>query len=300
MNPATLLRTAAAGVLTVCLLSAADPLANRIGHTDPTKFQHRESVHAGAGPMRYTSLLPGGAIHNLGFLHRGQIMPGGGIGHHFHNSAEEMFVIFNGEAQFTVDGRTSVVKGPVGIPVRQGHSHAIVNASSETLEWMNIQVRMDGPRLDRSQDPSGSFDLDDDRVGVPLDKVPVFMTTKLYRDMLPEGKAMYGGEGKVQYRRSLGPTAYYSNWAYVDHMLLPAGSSVGRHVHQGVEEFYYVMDGSGEIAVNKETAAVTKGDAIPIHAKESHALKNTGAGPLEVIIVGVSLEKGVIDTAEVQ
>ena len=51
---------------------------------------------------------------NLYFLHRGIIQPKSGIGAHFHNQCEEMFVIFNGEAQFTIDGRTSVLKGPAG------------------------------------------------------------------------------------------------------------------------------------------------------------------------------------------
>jgi hypothetical protein len=43
---------------------------------------------------------------NLFFLHRGVIAPGGGIGHHVHNSSEEMFVILNeGEAEFKPYGR---------------------------------------------------------------------------------------------------------------------------------------------------------------------------------------------------
>jgi hypothetical protein len=41
------------------------------------------------------------------FLHRGVIPAGSSIGHHFHNVVEEMFVILDGEAQFTVDGRTA-------------------------------------------------------------------------------------------------------------------------------------------------------------------------------------------------
>jgi uncharacterized cupin superfamily protein len=57
---------------------------------------------------------------NLFFLHRGIIQPKSGIGAHFHNQCEEMFVIFDGEAQFTIDGRTSVLKGPAGAPVRWG------------------------------------------------------------------------------------------------------------------------------------------------------------------------------------
>ena len=67
--------------------------------------------------MNYMSLLDAHSIDtNLFFLHRGVLQPKGGIGHHFHNQCEEMFVIFDGEAQFTVDGRTSLLKGPAGLP----------------------------------------------------------------------------------------------------------------------------------------------------------------------------------------
>ena len=61
-------------------------------------------------------------------MHRGVIEPKSGIGAHFHNQCEEMFVILDGEAQFTIDGRTSLLKGPAGAPARLGHSHAIYNA----------------------------------------------------------------------------------------------------------------------------------------------------------------------------
>ena len=49
---------------------------------------------------------------NLIFFHRGVINPHSGIGEHFHNRCEEMFVILNGEAQFTIDGRTALIQGP--------------------------------------------------------------------------------------------------------------------------------------------------------------------------------------------
>src|SRR5579871_6228268 len=83
---------------------ARDPLAQRIGHTDPSRY-HRSRSHGSAGDMACETLLPGDALStNLLFMHRCQIMPGGGVGHHFHNTVEEMFVVFDGEAEFTVDG----------------------------------------------------------------------------------------------------------------------------------------------------------------------------------------------------
>ena len=106
----------------------ATGLAKRIVHTDPATFRMSPAVHGGAGSMGFTALLNRGAVTpEFNFLHRGVIPPGAGIGHHFHNTVEEMFVILDGEAQFTIDGRTATVKGPAGVLCRTGHSHAIYN-----------------------------------------------------------------------------------------------------------------------------------------------------------------------------
>lgn len=94
-------------------LTAREPLAQRIVHTDPAKYRTAKAVHGGAGQLNYMALLDAHSLDtNLFFLHRGTIQPKSGIGAHFHNQCEEMFVIFDGEAQFTIDGRTSLLKGP--------------------------------------------------------------------------------------------------------------------------------------------------------------------------------------------
>ncbi len=117
------------------------PLAERISHTVPGKYRASPSVHGGPGQLDYMGLFNATALDtNLYFLHRGIIQPKSGIGAHFHNQCEEMFVIFDGEAQFTIDGRTSVLKGPAGAPVRMGHSHAIYNHTDKPVQWMNINV----------------------------------------------------------------------------------------------------------------------------------------------------------------
>ena len=98
-----------------------DSLVSRIGHTDPAAFRQLPAVHGGAGSMAFASLLNRGAVTpEFNFLHRGVIPPGAGIGHHFHNTVEEMFVILDGEAQFTVDGRTATVKGRLASSAARG------------------------------------------------------------------------------------------------------------------------------------------------------------------------------------
>ena len=153
-----------------------------------------------------------------------------------------MFVILDGEAQFTIDGRTSLLKGPAGAPCRMGHSHAIYNPTDKPIQWMNINVSM-------VKDQYDAFNLNDPRVDVPLDPIPQFITMRLDRALLHPVDAMDGGKGTVQYRRALDPSIFTTSWAYVDHLVLPPGASVGPHMHHEVAEFYYVMKGSGTVTV---------------------------------------------------
>lgn len=292
------MRTALLALLTIAPTIAREPLADRIVHTDPAKYRPSPSVHHGPGQLDYMALFDQHSLDtNLYFLHRGVIEPKSGIGHHFHNNCEEMFVIFDGEAQFTIDGRTSLLKGPAGAPCRLGHSHAIYNPTDKPIQWMNINVSALKGEYD-------AFDLMDGRADVALDKIPVFMTMSLDRSLLRNIQGMNGGKGTAQYRRALAPSVFAGPWAYVDHVVLPPGASIGSHMHRGVAEFYYVMSGQGSVSMlnrgQSETAPIRTGDAIPVQMGEMHSFENTGTEPLEFLVAGVARDahNKEVDTAD--
>jgi mannose-6-phosphate isomerase-like protein (cupin superfamily) len=73
--------------------------------------------------------------------------------------------------------------------------------------------------------------------------------------------------------------------------VLPPGASLGTHRHQGLEEIFYVMQGEGPAEAGGESAAIRKGEAVPIMIDEPHAMVNTGTSELEFMVIGIAMDK---------
>ena len=261
--------------------STPGTIEQRIAHADDSKYNRLKAVHDGAGSMDFRVMLGTDAVEpNLIFFHRGVILPKSGIGEHFHNKCEEMFIILDGKAEFTVDGRTSLLEGPAGVPDRMGHAHAIYNPTDQPLQWLNINVGMN-----KVYD---TFNLGDSRLNAPLDPVPQFVSFRLDRSLLKPVNAMDGGSGTVQYRRALEPTVFTTPWSWVDHLLMPPGTSVGPKAKPDFAEVYYVITGDGSVGLGSETANIHAGDVIPVRLNEERTIKNSGSGPLEFLVIGVA------------
>ena len=70
------------------------------------------------------------------------------------------------------------------------------------------------------------------------------------------------------------------------------------HRHDFLEEFYYVINGRGRATVDKETAEIGPGDAVPIRLREAHGFYNHTQQDLELMVVGISLEKEKFDSTD--
>ena len=138
--------------------ATAQPAKGRIIPNDPAKYRELSAVHAGAGTMEFTQLIGRDDLAtNFLYLHTGVIDPKSGIGHHFHHSIEEMYLILDGEAEFTINGRTAKIKAPAVVPCKLGDSHAIYNPTDSPIRWLNFAVSLHKGKGD-------AFDLGDGRV----------------------------------------------------------------------------------------------------------------------------------------
>ncbi len=281
-----------AGITLACLMTATPVLAQqgaatgslsqRIGRHDVTKLNTSQSVHAGAGPMRFGALLGAQALStNLIFVHRGEILPGGGIGQHFHNHCEEMFVILSeGSAEFTINGRTSTMPTPAGVPDTMGNAHGIYNPGSTPIQWLNINVG--------ETKTYDNFDLGDNRVGAAKDAIPQFINFRIDQTLLRPAPATLNPTGAVTFRRLLGPNVFYTPWSYFDHIAIPAGASIAPAASPAMSVAYYVYKGAGSVTVNGETVAIKAGDAVPVDLNQGATFTQNGAEPLELLAIGVA------------
>lgn len=62
--------------------------------------------------------------------------------------------------------------------------------------------------------------------------------------------------------------------------MVDVGATTQAHSHPDTEELYYILRGSGMMAIEAEHRSVTVGDGICIPAGKRHQIRNTGQEPL--------------------
>lgn len=76
----------------------------------------------------------------------------------------------------------------------------------------------------------------------------------------------------------------------------PGRESTEYHRHYDEDECVYVLSGTGEVTIGKETFTVSEGDFIGYRAGGlPHTMKNTGEEPLRCLVAGQRLAHDVAD-----
>ena len=96
---------------------------------------------------------------------------------------------------------------------------------------------------------------------------------------------MRGGKGTVKLEHWFKPDAFGAKIRLCARMTIAPGASIGNHAHEGEDEIYLVLSGSGLIQEQGEWVPIQTGDAILTGKGGSHGVENTGAEPLVIAAV---------------
>jgi len=264
--------------------------ASRVVKNDPSKLRSQPKIHDGAGTMAFTQLFGGRDVStNLMYLHAGVMNANSSIGEHFHHSMEEMYVLLEGEAEFTINGRTSLIKAPALVPCKLGDAHGMYNTSGKTVKWLNFGVGK------TKNGGGGVFNLGDPRLPgtTPLDAIPQFVSGRLDREKLRGNNPNYTGTGVLS-RRIFSPDVFQTNWNNVDHVLIPAGTTMGERTMQGFEDIYYVVNGSGSVNLSGKQLPIGQDDAFCGLLNEKVTIANSGTTDLELIVISIAVDKATL------
>ncbi|MEK5521661.1 cupin domain-containing protein [Heyndrickxia sp. FSL W8-0423] len=75
---------------------------------------------------------------------------------------------------------------------------------------------------------------------------------------------------------------------FIDFVVVPPGSTIGRHRHQENEEVYFVIEGKGQMIINNVNYEVSTGDVIINPLYGEHELKNDSQNNMNLFIFQVS------------
>jgi mannose-6-phosphate isomerase-like protein (cupin superfamily) len=97
---------------------------------------------------------------------------------------------------------------------------------------------------------------------------------------------MRGGTGSVTVQHCFMPEEITAKTRLCARLTLPPGASIGLHAHDREDEVYIITHGSGVLMEDgTEPRSVSAGDAVLTGNGASHAIRNDGAIPLEMIAV---------------
>ncbi|HEY9054726.1 MAG TPA: cupin domain-containing protein [Rectinemataceae bacterium] len=93
---------------------------------------------------------------------------------------------------------------------------------------------------------------------------------------------MRGGKGQV-YVSPLAGAPSQAHLRLASEILVPPGSSIGKHEHTAETEYYYVLEGRGLVDDDGVVAEVGPGDAILTAGGASHSVEAFADAPLRML-----------------
>ena len=103
---------------------------------------------------------------------------------------------------------------------------------------------------------------------------------------------VFGGNGPIT-STDIWPDGHFPKeyGKFMRHVVIPPGSSLGKHAHTGNKELYYALRGTIEALDGDKMVTMNPGDVLLTGWGESHALYNNGTEDFEMVAIILFDEK---------
>ncbi len=96
----------------------------------------------------------------------------------------------------------------------------------------------------------------------------------------------HDGEGTIFVRQLLGEAGdFESGMRFLHETTLPPGTTIGSHRHEGNEELYFFIEGSGTMVVDGQRMPMQAGDVCLTKSGSTHELINDSGAELRIMVV---------------
>ena len=97
----------------------------------------------------------------------------------------------------------------------------------------------------------------------------------------------HGGRGPISYRRLMTEGEFETKIDFVDFTVIPPGSTIGLHEHQGNEEIYFIAAGRPLVRVDGQEARLSRGCLAVVRNGGRHELINDTPEDVEILVIQV-------------
>ncbi|MGC4027548.1 MAG: cupin domain-containing protein [Steroidobacteraceae bacterium] len=209
---------------------------------------------------------------------------------HYHKTHAETFYIVSGQVEWTVGGKTQLLKAGdlVHIPAYTVHGVKVVGNEDlrtvmvsqpggfEEHMWFQESLtpeQLKDPRIRKQLAPLQDFYMPD--AGTPLATQPVEYFSFAGK------RPSYEDDGTSDVALSSKDSGGRLN---VQDEVWKAGFAVGPHFHRNHSETFYVLDGRVEWTVAGETQVLSRGDAVHIPPNTVHSARALDNRPLHTLM----------------
>jgi len=110
------------------------------------------------------------------------------------------------------------------------------------------------------------------------------MIRKKINCIVEKKEHVFGGSGSIEVTQLTSTNSeLYNHGRCFAHTIIPVGSEIGFHVHNGECEIYHILRGEGVFNDDGKLSPVSAGDVTLTTSGHGHGLKNSGKEDMEII-----------------